>query len=243
MTATIDVVTAVLVIDDETTTTIHGTETGIESETGADLGKGPGLEKGETEIVQQTGIGTETGTGTAETVPEIARGIEIGMGGEIGIGTVIITRTRHEMHGSPMIKTGWIASKRYEQAPPFSVFEAKIQSPAAAPITEEEKIRQRQERLEAWKRKQAEKEEAKKNAATPAALFSALDRPAAVETAPRATAASTQSKSPLDIPPTSATSAPISSAARPKADNVVTAATSPAIGEFRSYSTLTNVQL
>jgi len=99
-------------------------------------------------------------------------------------------------------------------------------------MTEEEKIRQRKERLEAWKRKRAEEEEAKKSAATPAALFSALDRSVAVETAPKVTVASIQSKSPMDTPPNSTTSAPISSAARPKADKIVAATISPALGEY-----------
>jgi len=99
-------------------------------------------------------------------------------------------------------------------------------------MTEEEKIRQRKERLEAWKRKRAEEEEAKKNAATPAALLSALDRPVAVETAPKVTVASIQSKSPMDTPPKSTTSASIFSAARPKADKIVTATISPALGEY-----------
>ena len=99
-------------------------------------------------------------------------------------------------------------------------------------MTEEEKIRQRKERLEAWKRKRAEEEEAKKNATTPAALFSALDRPVAVEAAPKVTVASIQSKSPMDTPPKSTTSAPISSAARPKADKIVTATISPALGKY-----------
>ena len=99
-------------------------------------------------------------------------------------------------------------------------------------MTEEEKIRQRKERLEAWKRKRAEEEEAKKNAATPAALFFPLDRPVAVETPPKVTVASIQSKSPMDTPPKSTTSAPISSATRPKADKIVAATISPALGEY-----------
>lgn len=115
---------------------------------------------------------------------------------------------------------------------PFSFWNAKSQSPAPAPISEEEKIRQRKERLEAWKKKRAEEEEAKKNAATPAAIFSALDTPAVVETTPKVTVASIQSKSPMDIPPKSTASAPISSAARPKADKLVTANISPALCEY-----------
>ncbi|KAI5808819.1 P-loop containing nucleoside triphosphate hydrolase protein [Peziza echinospora] len=104
--------------------------------------------------------------------------------------------------------------------------------PPPAPISEEEKIKQRKERLEAWKRKRAEEEEAKKKASTPAAILSALDRPTVAEVAPKVTVASTQPKSPLDAPPKSATSAPISSAARSKADNVVPVAISPVIGKF-----------
>ncbi|KAF8445549.1 hypothetical protein BGX38DRAFT_1271216 [Terfezia claveryi] len=69
-------------------------------------------------------------------------------------------------------------------------------------------------------------------AATPAALFSALDRPVAVEIAPKVTVASIQSKSPMDTPPKSTTSALISSAARPKADKIVAATISPALGEI-----------
>ncbi|KAF8421159.1 hypothetical protein BGX38DRAFT_1280057 [Terfezia claveryi] len=109
--------------------------------------------------------------------------------------------------------------------------DSKQESPAPAPMTEEEKIRQRKERLEAWKRKRAEEEEAKKKAATPAALFSALDRPVAVEIAPKVTVASIQSKSPMDTPPKSTTSALISSAARPKADKIVAATISPALAQ------------
>jgi ATP-dependent RNA helicase DDX46/PRP5 len=48
-------------------------------------------------------------------------------------------------------------------------------SPALAAQSEEEKIRQRRERLDAWKKKKAE-EEAQKKAASPAAILSELER-------------------------------------------------------------------
>ena len=123
-------------------------------------------------------------------------------------------------------------SKQVGLSPCLNESSAKKQSPAPAPMTEEEKIRQRKERLEVWKRKRAEEEEAKKNTTTPAALLSSLERPPVVEVAPKVTVATTQPKSPLEISPKSATSAPISSAARPKADSVVPVAISPAIRKF-----------
>lgn len=100
-------------------------------------------------------------------------------------------------------------------------------------MSEEEKIRQRQERLEAWKRKRAEEEEAKKNA-SPAAILSSLERqPAPVEIVPAAPRIVQQQPVSPKVVATiaaSTTSASTSSAARPKADKDSIVAISPPLG-------------
>jgi ATP-dependent RNA helicase DDX46/PRP5 len=58
---------------------------------------------------------------------------------------------------------------------PCSSADSELKSPALAAQSEEEKIRQRRERLDAWKKKKAE-EEAQKKAASPAAILSELER-------------------------------------------------------------------
>jgi hypothetical protein len=97
-----------------------------------------------------------------------------------------------------------------------------LQSPAPTLQTEDEKIRQRRERFEAWKKKKAE-EDAKKNARTPAAMLSALERqpvvPTVVPTVVQISSKTGQEVS--EIPAqqvTASASLPTFSAPRPKAD-------------------------
>jgi len=73
-----------------------------------------------------------------------------------------------------------VRSFRDGAAPP--VIDKNDKSPTTAQ-TEDEKIRQRRERLEAWKKKKAE-EEAQKKAASPAAMLSELERQRSVSVAP-----------------------------------------------------------
>ncbi|KAL7271264.1 pre-mRNA processing RNA-helicase [Rhizina undulata] len=112
-------------------------------------------------------------------------------------------------------------------------FRAK-DSPAPAPITEEEKIRQRKERLEAWKKKRAEEEEAKKNAASPAAILSSLERqpvpavpvPVPVPSAPITSPKPTQTPESATAATNTTSNSP---AALPKADKLKPVAISSSI--------------
>jgi len=63
-----------------------------------------------------------------------------------------------------------------------TVIDGNVKSPPPTAQTEDEKIRQRRERLEAWKKKKAE-EEAQKKAASPAAMLSELERQRSVSVA------------------------------------------------------------
>ncbi|KAI5788179.1 P-loop containing nucleoside triphosphate hydrolase protein [Pyronema domesticum] len=88
---------------------------------------------------------------------------------------------------------------------------------AAAPQTEDEKIRQRRERLEAWKKKKAE-EEAAKASASPAAMLTELERQ---RTASAATTAPKSAQEPPKVSAQQATasaSLPNSNTPRTKAD-------------------------
>ncbi|KAH0612815.1 uncharacterized protein H6S33_009195 [Morchella sextelata] len=125
---------------------------------------------------------------------------------------------------------------------------AKEPTPPPAVMSDEEKIRQRKERLEAWKRKRAEEEEAKKNA-SPAAILSSLERqPVSAEVVPVAVPATVTSSASVKIAaspkvaatPTSSTSASTSSAARPKADKDSLVAISSSIGTINGSALPTN---
>lgn len=111
----------------------------------------------------------------------------------------------------------------------------KQATPPPTALSEEEKIRQRKERLEAWKRKRAEEEEAKKKA-SPAAILSSLGRqPVPVEIAPAASRIVQQPASPkVAATITSTTSASTSSAARPKADKDSLVAISSSLGMYHA---------
>lgn len=108
---------------------------------------------------------------------------------------------------------------------------SQIKSPAPTAQTEDEKIRQRRERLEAWKKKKAEEEAAKKTA-SPAAMLSELERQRS------ASVASIASKSAQEPPKVSAQQATASASLsnsntpRPKADQGSSVPPSVPLGMF-----------
>lgn len=107
-----------------------------------------------------------------------------------------------------------------------------IKSPAPAPQTEDEKIRQRRERLEAWKKKKAD-EEAMKKTASPAAILNELERQRS------ASAAASGAPKAVQEPPrvhtqqaTTSASLSNSNTPRPKADQVSSVPPSAPLGRF-----------
>lgn len=105
-------------------------------------------------------------------------------------------------------------------------------SPVPAAQSEEEKIRQRRERLEAWKRKKAE-EEAKKLADSPAAALSALEKPLGDGALPAGKSVPGPSKKAPAQQSTASASSKVS-APRPKADQGSSVAPSAALGMLPS---------
>lgn len=114
------------------------------------------------------------------------------------------------------------------------------ESPAAAAQSEEEKIRQRRERLDAWKKKKAE-EEAQKKTASPAAILSELERQRTTATTSLTTSELGQG-TPKVPAPQATTSASLSNSntPRPKADQGSSVPTSTPLGPANGSALPTN---